>query len=546
MRSLLLVSSLWVAFVPHARAVPGPDTTAIIANANVPESVALAMRYAEARDVPSGQVCLLDVPDAIDIPIETFRTNVMAALETCLTDAGAIERLEAVVVMRGIPLRVSWEAEGRSWRSSLAAALGVWKSTMAGAELLGRVGNGTLADCGGGPCYRARFVNPIRAGVFHPGWTMTMDGVEWRPLLVTMLHGRTYEDAGRLLTSAIEGDAMGGARGEFLFMRGADPARAWRDPDNPDAIVDLMARGFTDVREVPFDANLTGHTLAAFFTGTASIGETIEGNTFLPGSIVDNVTSFGAVPENFAESGEVQVSIARWVAQGVAGVHGTTDEPLADAFPRRRVVVAYADGATLAESYLRAMPYVYWHNLVLGDPMLAPYAVRPVVTIEGVAEGATVTDGVEIAVSAADAEHIGVDSLTLYANGRELAHADGDRIDFCLGVPDGETWTLLAVAQKRDDLTDRGLYRPKGWLAVDVTGGPGDKACREGTDAGTTPDAGAPAVDAGAPLAMLEDEGCGCRASSASSVLAAPLLFAVLFTRRSGRWSRARRAAHGR
>lgn len=525
-----------VGFGSVAHAVPGPDTTAIIANANVPESVALAMRYAEARRVPSGQVCLLDVPDVIDLPIETFRTSVVAALETCLTNANALDRLEAVVVMKGMPLRVTWNAEGRGWRSSLAAMLGVWKSTMGGAEIAGNVGNGMVADCGGGPCDRARWVNPFRSGVFRPGWTMPMDGVEWRTLLVTMLHGRTYDQANSLLTSAIEGEERGGARGEFLFMRGADPARAWRDPDNPDAIADLMARGFTDVREVPFDANLTGRTLAAFFTGTAAIGETIEGNTFLPGSIVDNVTSFGAVPENFAETGEVQVSIARWVEKGVAGVHGTTDEPLADAFPRRRVVTAYVDGGTLAEAYLRAMPYVYWHNLVLGDPMLAPYAVRPTVTIEGVADGGTVNDGVAIDVVATDEEGIGVDSLVLYANGMELARADGDRIDHCLGVPDGETWTLLAVAQKRDDLSDRGLYRPKGWLAIDVTGGPGDKTCREIPDAGVVaPDAGASTPDAGVITTTPPDDGCGCATSSQHGSFAVLLALVAIVSRRGAR-----------
>jgi hypothetical protein len=182
------------------------------------------------------------------------------------------------------------------------------------------------------------------------------------------------------------------------------------------------------------------------------------------------------------------------------------------------------------------MPYVYWHNLVLGDPMLAPYALRPAVTIAGVEDGATVNDGVALDVVATDAEGIGVDSLVLYANGTEVARADGDRIDYCLGVLDGETWTLLAVAQKRDDLTDRGLYRPKGWIAIDVSGGPGDKTCRETPDAGAAaPDAGAPAPDAAAFSTPPSDEGCGCTTSRSGSGAVLFVALATIIGRRRAR-----------
>jgi hypothetical protein len=414
---------------------------------------------------------------------------------------------------------------------------------MDGAPLLGQP-PGVTADCSGTPCYAAAIPNPFTTGVFEPGWERSVGGIDFRPVLVTMLHGRSFADAEMLLDSALAAEEAGGAEGEFLFMEGRDPARGILDGQYPRVIADLMDRGYTDVRQVPFDADLTGRTLAAFFTGTATLGTTIEGNDFAPGALVDNVTSFGAVPENFDDpSMERQVSIARWVARGVAGVHGTTDEPLNSVFPARTLITHYVDGATLAETYHRNLPNVYWHNLVLGDPMLAPYAVRPEVTIEGAADGETITDARELVVSATDSEGMGVDALSLYRDGVLVMESNGEAITLCLDVPSGEATTLLAVAQKRDDLTDRGLNRPKGWVAVTLSGGDGASTC-EASDAGASdggtmlPDADAGDADAGVMPPMMSDGGCGCVVTSAgergfdASALALFIAVSMLFRAR--------------
>lgn len=514
-----------------ARAVPGPATTAILANSNIPESIALAERYAAARGVPAVQVCALPLDEVIDVDLAEFRSQVLAPLEACLDAAAVRGRIEAVLVIRGVPLRVRVPDGASTRRVSLAAALQLWQTSSGGEPLLGQA-PGVTADCGGSACYAARVRNPFRTGIFGPGYEREEGGIVFRTVLVTMLHGRSYSEAGILIDSALAAEAEGGGDGEFLFMEGRDPARGALDGQYPRVISDLMERGYTDARQVPFDAESTGHSLAAFFTGTATIGATIEGNEFLPGALVDNLTSYGAVPENFADpSMERQVSIARWVARGVAGVHGTTDEPLNSVFPARSLITQYVDGATLAEAFHRNLPNVYWHNLVLGDPMVAPYAVRPVVDVAGVAEGDTVTDARTVVVQATDAEGFGVDSLALYRDGRLVAEAAGDSVEYCLNVAAGESATLLAVAQKRDDGSPRGLHRPKGWTTVTVLGGAGQTTCGSGdagasdggatdagpgdasTDDGGNDDAG---TDSGAAEPPPSGDGCGCGAARCS------------------------------
>ncbi len=511
--AMIAAAAVSLAAASPALAVPGPATTAVLANADVAESVALAERYARERSVPSGQVCALSIEPVVDLDLDEFRARVLTPLRDCLDTAGARERIEAVVIVRGVPLRVAIPDGMTTRRVSLAAALGLWDTTMDGAPLLGAP-PGVMADCSGTPCYAAAFANPFTTGIFEPGWERSVGGIEFRPVLVTMLHGRSFADAEMLLDSALAAEAMGGADGEFLFMEGRDPARGALDTQYPRVIADLMERGYADVRQVSFDPDLTGRTLAAFFTGTATIGTTIEGNDFAPGALVDNLTSFGAVPENFEDpSMERQVSIARWVARGVAGVHGTTDEPLNSVFPARALITHYVDGATLAEAYHRNLPMTYWRNLVLGDPMLAPYAVRPEVTIGTIADGETVTDAREITISADDPEGMGVDAMWLYRDGVLVAESTGEPITSCLDVANGETTTLLAVAQKRDDLSDRGLNRPKGWTSLTVSGGDGRASC-EASDAGTDaalPDAGVADADPdGGMPPMRADGGCGC------------------------------------
>ena len=533
--SLLLPS---VAF-----ATPGPDSVVVIANADIPESVALAERYARERSVPPNQVCALSLPDADTIDLADYEARLLTPLRACLDDGGARDRIEAALLVRGVPLRVRIPVGDAQQIVSTAAALMLWDSARDdGTPVLGQA-PGRDADCGGRSCLAATWPNVYRGGLaFEPGFEQASGGVVWRPILVTLLHARSYADAERLIDSALDAEAMAPPTGEMLFMEGRDPARGVLDVQYDRVIAELETRGFTAAR-VPFDADLTGRTLAAFFTGTATLGETIEGNTYLPGSLVDNLTSFGAAPRNFEETGESQVSIARWVERGAAGVHGTVAEPLNNCFPSRDLLLAYVDGATLAESFHSRLPFAYWRNVVLGDPMAAPYAQRPVVTVEGVTDGESLEGAAAITVTATDPAGRGVSWIALYLDGVELARADGDRLEHCLVAPAGAGQQLLAVARAAPDDTLARPYQPKGWraLTLDSAGATTECAAPDAgppLDAATPPDASVPPDGGSAP----PEAGCGCRAAGRpSGSWLALLVIAALVT-----WRRRTTARAGR
>jgi hypothetical protein len=554
-----LASSLLMGLVMTAAtalATPGPDSVAVLANADVPGSVALAEAYASARDIPARQICALSMPSTEDLALADFLADVREPLEACLAERGVLDRIESIVIARGVPLRVSMDVAGQSRRVSLAAALGLWRTTLEdGTPLLGQ-DPGRLVDCGGTPCLAAAWRSGYRGGAFEAGWERTAAGVVHRPMLVTMLHGRSDADAMRLVASAIASEGLGMGAGEIVLMDGADPARGALDMEYPAVLTALEGLGVT-ARRVPFASDQSGLTIAGFAVGTASLGQTIEGNTYVPGAIVDNLTSFGAVPENFRESGQSQVSIARWVAMGVAGAHGTTDEPLNNCFPSRQLFSDYASGATLAEAYIGRLPYVYWHNLVLGDPMAAPYAERPGVALA--VDGAAVTGPTTDPISLGTPLEVAIEAPADRAVSRVAIYVDGVLHHEALDVPlDARTFThclgeghpesvgedvqvLVAVTIANDIARD--LRAVRGWRAFRTSITAGDGLC----DA-SAPDAGASLTDAGAsdagPASPRDagastppgTSGCACRASTPTmhdrSFTLALLALALAVTRR--------------
>jgi len=509
-----------------ARATPAPDSVAIVANADVPGSVALAMRYAEARSVPASQICLLPLPTTAEMTFEELETLLMDPLDACLGEQRS--RIEAVVLMRGVPIRV---ATPSGTAVSVAAALGLWDSTLTdGTPVLGS-DPGLLTDCGGSPCTRARLNSLYTAGAFAAGFSATSPTYTHRPVLVTMLHGRSDEDAEGLIDVALRAEAGDEEAGTFVLMNGADAARGVLDVFYPQVLTALTSREVVG-EIVPFDRDLTGRVLAGFATGAASLDSTIEGNTYVMGALTDNLTSFGAVPQNFEETGQAQVSIARWVSAGAAGAHGTVAEPLNNCFPARTFLSDYAAGATLAEAYLGRMPFVYWMNLVLGDPMLAPYAERPTVIIEGLERAGGFSSAAIVARVTPPAGR-SMASLILYVDGVEVGRSDGEPIEYCLAPSAAGNVNVLAVARTTGDGDAVRLYPAAGWdhVSASATGAGGSCAL---PDAGPT-DGGTSDAGVGADVETPASSGCSCRASqahSSSMMWLAPAGLAALVRRR--------------
>ena len=389
----------------------GPVDTMVLFNADSPDATDVAAAYAEARHLPDGHQCGVTGidPTTRSIDFATFDTVVRTAFDGCLAALPDPSRINVLVTVRGLPYLVELDTGSVGFEAALQV---MHAERPDGSEVAGG-NNDTAASVpnplyiGGAPCPEAELTvtNPF-SGWYRSSCNLTGEDrlprsfTRARPLdasrydftdnllVVGRLDGFDFDDARALIERSVDSDGSMPA-GELLCMQSADQARGARDPECEYLVRRLQDVGANAVWLDTFEAELAGRELAALFTGAASFREGIAGNTWLPGAIACNLTSFGAVPNNFFcdKSGETcperesQTSIARFVRAGATGAHGTVAEPLNNTFPDASTILLYQEGYTMGEAFLFSSEFLYWYNLVLGDPLAAPYAHRPEIVV---------------------------------------------------------------------------------------------------------------------------------------------------------------------
>jgi len=98
---------------------------------------------------------------------------------------------------------------------------------------------------------------------------------------------------------------------------------------------------------------------------------------FAPGGIAETAVSTSArtfADPNWRASG-FQSLIADLVAQGVTGCKGYVSEPGIMATAHADILFdRYTAGFNLAESFYMASMHIHWKDMVIGDPLCAPYS----------------------------------------------------------------------------------------------------------------------------------------------------------------------------
>ncbi len=100
-----------------------------------------------------------------------------------------------------------------------------------------------------------------------------------------------------------------------------------------------------------------------------------KSNKFSPGAIAETAVSTSGRTFNHTTGG--QSLIADLIESGVTGVKGYVSEPYLTAIADPRILFdSYLSGYDLAESFYMASRLIYWKDVVIGDPLCAPYAVK--------------------------------------------------------------------------------------------------------------------------------------------------------------------------
>ncbi len=97
-----------------------------------------------------------------------------------------------------------------------------------------------------------------------------------------------------------------------------------------------------------------------------------KGLVFSPGGIAETAVSTSG--RTFLPTSGGQSLVADLIVNGVTGVKGYCNEPLLLAIASPSILFdRYTTGWTLAESFYAASRFVGWEDIVIGDPLCAPY-----------------------------------------------------------------------------------------------------------------------------------------------------------------------------
>jgi len=199
--------------------------------------------------------------------------------------------------------------------------------------------------------------------------------------IVTRLDGYTIKDVKGLIDRSV---ASAGKRG--LILLDLDPTKDTR-PGYVDLNQDIrMAAIGLAERGTPYKLESTGEFAGNYknLIGYYSWGSNDThfdkkrylSNTFVPGAIAETIVSTSG--RSFEPQAGGQSMIADLIQTGITGVKGYVTEPYGTSMAKASVLFdRYTKGYNLGESFYMASPFLCWKDVVIGDPLCAPYAIVP-------------------------------------------------------------------------------------------------------------------------------------------------------------------------
>ncbi|MFA4943734.1 MAG: TIGR03790 family protein [Lentisphaeria bacterium] len=385
--ALALALPLPLAAAPPGRAAEPlrAGRVLVVANSGSAASLELASAYRRAHGLPPLNLVLVSPPDPINIAPAEFTQKLLTPVRQRLALLGE-RNVDYIVLCRDVPYRTA----GRS----VAAAL---------------MFDG-LENLAAGQGYHGQ--------AFPFDATLPLHHRRLRP--TTMVAGANVQEGLALIRRAQVTYADLRTAGRFYLCAGEGP-RGIRNPMIPGAVAALARSGARG--EQVATASLQGREdILGQFTGHTWIE--LEGNRYLPGAILDNLTSFGGClldPRG-------QADLLTFVRHGVGGAYGTVEEPTNN--PTRwadySLPLRYAAGFNLMDAYLATV--LDWQfGLVVGDPLMAPFAPRP--RVELAADPASVPAGTPVplrfrATTAGGAQSLAWVELWLNDQDRLVAFTD--------------------------------------------------------------------------------------------------------------------------
>jgi len=313
-------------------------------NGNSPDSIAVGKYYAAKRHIDAKYLLKITCPTDEVIKDSVFESSIRKPVAAYLKKSGLADKIDYIVLTRGIPIKTE-----EHWGVDSALTI-------------------PAVNCD------SQMNNPYYQERKH------FSHAEYGMYLVTRLDGLTLSDAKALVDRAL---AAKPRKGLFLLdlhpWRDTQPGYAFVNEGMRSAAQMLKSKKFNvELEETKDFVARTG--LMGYYSWGSNDGsysqETYNKLRFVPGSIAETAQSTSAYTLTSKRTLAGNRSyITDLVAQGVTGVKGYVYEPYATAIADADILFdRYTSGMNLAESFYAASRFVHWRDIVLGDPLCAPYA----------------------------------------------------------------------------------------------------------------------------------------------------------------------------
>ncbi|MCA9232113.1 MAG: hypothetical protein KDA57_15805 [Planctomycetales bacterium] len=376
----------------------GPENVFLLVNSASKDSLTVANHYVKLREIPASNILFLEWDKQKgEIPGASFRDEILLPALEEIDRRGLQGQIDYLIYSCDFPWKVDFRSDfpkekftaGYQPQGSITGATYLWAFVKdKRKEMFGINSNNYYSMPLNGVTVSRAFRAQVR---WLPGGQRA-DG-RGIPYLLSAMLGVTYGRGNRVdeiiqyLQRAREADGTRPS-GTVYFLKHDGVRSRTRDGLFSQAVAELGLAG-VKAEILPFKFPKGKQNIAGLTTGVPDFNLQQAGCRMLPGSIGDNLTSFGGVfTENFS-----QTCLSEFLRHGAAGACGTVVEPLSypQKFPSPFVHVHYAHGCSLAEAFYQSI-HAPFQQIIVGDPLCQPWAQSPEVRVAGL-DGRHFTSG---------------------------------------------------------------------------------------------------------------------------------------------------------
>ncbi|MCX6344642.1 MAG: TIGR03790 family protein [Armatimonadetes bacterium] len=346
-----------------ANAGGGQKNVMVVRNLDSLTSMQIANYYIAKRHIPPENICNIHASTAELITQAQCIEQLITPIRAFLSNPAIADKIDYIVLTKDMPL---------------AANYGYSSGPLSVASILTCVGEPTLTQYIRNP-YGPTALSPVEIAFSHQ---LTLEGK--RLYLVTRLDAFTKEEVLEMIDRSLAASSSGSILLDAQLHSSLPPCNKILNGriQNANTILQLKELPTIYDETTAFIGNRTN--LIGYFSwgsnDSAYTSAAYKSNTFLPGSIADTFVSTSA--RTFFPTTSGQSLIADLITSGACGVSGYVSEPYTQFSTYPNVLFdRYSIGYNMAESFFAAMPELFWKSVVIGDPLMAPYARPPIVYV---------------------------------------------------------------------------------------------------------------------------------------------------------------------